>query len=101
LSSRSVGSKGFQVSGVAKRAKGAWASFYSPQKESFRWGVRDLDMSGQGTEYVWERLLEPGLGTEHVRCRDLTQVKTRRLDMSSPGSGYVQKMLLEPSDPVG
>jgi hypothetical protein len=66
LSSRSVGSKDFQVSAVAKRAKGAWASFYSPQKESSHSGVRDPDMSGQDTEYVQERLLESGLGTGHV-----------------------------------
>jgi hypothetical protein len=34
LSSRSVGSKCFQVTGVVNGAKGAQSSFYSPQKES-------------------------------------------------------------------
>jgi hypothetical protein len=29
-----------------------WTSFYSPQKESARWGVRDLNMSGQEIGYV-------------------------------------------------
>jgi hypothetical protein len=58
-------------------------------------------MSGQGTGYVRERLLELGLGTEHVRCQDLTQVKIRRPDMSSPRTGYVREILLEPSDPAG
>jgi hypothetical protein len=57
-------------------------------------------MSGQGTRYVWERLLEPGLGTGHVRCWDLTRVKTGRSDMSDLGTEYVQEMLLEPSDPA-
>jgi hypothetical protein len=89
LSSRCVGSKSFQVGGVANRAKGVWTSFYSPQKETSHWGVIDPDMSGQGTEYVLERLLEPGLGTRHVRCRDLTRVKTRRSDISSPVTRYI------------
>jgi hypothetical protein len=84
LSSRSVGSKGFQVSGVAKWANGAWSSFYSPQKESSHWGVQDPDMSDQGTRYVWERLLEPSLGIGHVQCRDITRFKTRRPDISGP-----------------
>jgi hypothetical protein len=72
LSSRNIGSKCFQVSGVANGVKGVWASFYSPQKESSYWGVRDLDMFGQETRYVRERLLELGLGTRHVWCWDLT-----------------------------
>jgi hypothetical protein len=58
-------------------------------------------MSGQGTGYVRERLLEPGIGTGHVRCQDLTRVKTRRLDMSGLGTLYVQETLLELGDPVG
>jgi hypothetical protein len=41
-----------------------------------------------------------GQGTRHVRCWDLTQVKTRRLDMSGPRIVYVQETLLEPGDPV-
>jgi hypothetical protein len=79
----------------------AWASFYSSQKESSRWGVRDPDMSDQGTGYVRERLLEPDLSTKHVRCRDLTRVKTRRPDMSGPWIGCVRETLLEPGDPAG
>jgi hypothetical protein len=98
LRSRNVGSNGFQVSGVANRVKGAWASFYSPQKESFCWGVRDPVMSSQGSRYVQKVLLELGRGTEHVRCRDLTRVKTRRADMSCPGTRYVLEMVLEPND---
>jgi hypothetical protein len=101
LSSRSVGSKCFQVSGVSNGVNGAWTSFYSPQKKSFYWGVRDPNMSDQKTRYVQERLLEPGLGTGQVRCRDLTQVKTRRSDMSCPGTRYVRRTLLEPGDPTG
>jgi hypothetical protein len=68
LSSRNAGSKCFQVSGVVNRVKGAWTSFYSPQKESSRCGVKDPDMSGQETGYVRETLLEPGLSTKHVWC---------------------------------
>jgi hypothetical protein len=34
--------------------------FYSPQKESTRWGARDPDMSGSGAGHVRLTLLEPG-----------------------------------------
>jgi hypothetical protein len=101
LSSRSIGSKGFQVSGVAKRAEGAWASFYSPQKESSCFGVRDSNMFDKGTGYVRERLLESSLGTGHVRYQDLTRVKTLRPDMSGLETGYVWEMLLKLGDPAG
>jgi hypothetical protein len=94
LGSRNVGSKCFQNSGVANLVKEAWSSFYSPQKESFRWGVRDLDISGLGAGHIHKCLLEPGLGTGHVQCLGLTQVNSRRPDMSSPGTEYVQKWLL-------
>jgi hypothetical protein len=50
--------------------------------------------------YIRETLLEPGLGTGHVRCQDLTWVKTRRSDMFGPGIGYVRETSLEPGDPV-
>jgi hypothetical protein len=46
LSSRNVGSMCFQNSGVANWVKEVWGSFYSPQKESFHWGVRDPDIFG-------------------------------------------------------
>jgi hypothetical protein len=52
LNLRNVGSKGLQVSEVSSRVKDAWGSFYSPQKESFYWDVRDPGMSGLGTEHV-------------------------------------------------
>jgi hypothetical protein len=55
-------------------------------------------MSDQETEYVRETLLESGLGTGHVRCRDLTQVRSERPDMSGLGTGYVWRSLLEPGD---
>jgi hypothetical protein len=71
--------------------KEVWGSFYSPQKESFRWGVRDLDMSGMGVGHVRKGLLESGLGTGQVRCLGLIQVNSRRSDMSGPGTRYVQK----------
>jgi hypothetical protein len=58
----------FQVNGVDNGVKGVW-SFYSPQKESIRWGLRDPDMSGQDTEYVRKTLLELGLGNGYVWCR--------------------------------
>jgi hypothetical protein len=74
---------------VANGVKGAWTSFYRPQKESICWGVRDPDMSSKETGYVREMLLEPSLGTEHVWCRDLTRVKAERPNMSGPGTGYV------------
>ena len=51
--------------------KGAWIPFYSPQKESVHWGVRDPDMSGSGAGHVRLTLLEPGLGAGLVRFRDL------------------------------
>jgi hypothetical protein len=101
LSSRSVGSKGFQVSGVAKRAKGAWTSFYSPQKESSHWGVRDPNMSGLEARHVCQTSLEPGLATGHVQCWDLAWVISERLDMSGLGGRYVRRTLLEPDDPAG
>jgi hypothetical protein len=90
LSSRSFGAKDFQVNGVANRVKGVETSFYRPRRESTRWGVRDPDMSSQEIGYVQETLLEPSLGTRHVRCRDLTWVKAESPDMSSLGTGYVQ-----------
>jgi hypothetical protein len=68
LSSRSVGSKGFQVSEVANKAKGVWASFYSLQKESFCGGVRDPDMFELEVRLVRQTFVEPDLGTRHVRC---------------------------------
>jgi hypothetical protein len=57
-------------------------------------------MSDQRTGYVRKMLLEPNLGTGHVRCRDLTRVKIRRPDMFDPGAGYVRETLLEPGDPA-
>jgi hypothetical protein len=88
LSSRSFGSKCIQVNVVANRVKEAWTSFYSPQKESAHWDIKDPDMSVQETGYVREMLLEPGFGTGQVRCWDLTQVKAERLDMSSLGTEF-------------
>jgi hypothetical protein len=49
-------------------------------------GVIDPGMSSQGTGYVRKSLLEPSLGTEHVRCLGLAWVNTRRPDIS--GKGY-------------
>jgi hypothetical protein len=70
LSSRNIGSKGLQVSGVVKRAEGAWASFYSP-KRNLPIGVSEIrtcptrgpDMSAKG---YWNPALAPdisGAGT--------------------------------------
>jgi hypothetical protein len=95
LSSRSFGSKDFHVNGVANRVKGLETSFYRPHRESSRSGVRDLDMSGQEARYVQETLQEPGLGTGHVRCMDLTLVKAERPDMSDPGTRYARRSSLE------
>jgi hypothetical protein len=39
-------------------------------------------MSGLEVEHVWQMSLEPGLGTKHVRCWDLTWVKVDGPDMS-------------------
>jgi hypothetical protein len=52
-------------------------------------------MSIKETGYVQEMLLEPSLGTEHVRCRDLTWVKAERSDISGPGTGHVPRLSLE------
>jgi hypothetical protein len=73
LSSRSFGSKDFQVNWVAKWVEGAETPFYWPHRESARWGVRDPDMSDQETGYVWKRLLEPGPSAGHIRCTNLTR----------------------------
>jgi hypothetical protein len=89
LSSRSIGSKCFQVSGAANGVKGAWTSFYSPKRNLLSYGVRGPDISIQETGYVQKRLLEPGLGIGYVRCRDLTRVRFERPDMSGLGVGYV------------
>jgi hypothetical protein len=89
LSSRKIGSRCFQNGRVANGVKGAWDSFYSPQKESFHWGVRGSDMSGLGAGHVRKGLLESGLGTGHVRCLGLTRVNSGRSDMSGSGTGYV------------
>jgi hypothetical protein len=51
-------------------------------------------MSGLDVGHVRKRLLEHGLGIEHVRCLDLTRVKAEGSGMSSPGTGYVREMLL-------
>jgi hypothetical protein len=66
-----------------------WNSFYIPQKESFCWGVRDPDMSGQEIGYVQKGLLEPGLDTGLVQCWDITWVRSEKPDMSGLGVKYV------------
>jgi hypothetical protein len=96
LSSREVGSKYFHVSGVAKRAEGAWASFYSPQQESSWLGSRDSDMSELGARHVHKWLLEPGLGTRHIQCYDLTRVITHRPEMSGPWPNMSRKGYCNP-----
>jgi hypothetical protein len=58
-----------------QKSYGAWRAFYSPRKESTRWGVRDPNMSGLRAGHVWQPFLKPDLGTEHVWCRGLTWVK--------------------------
>jgi hypothetical protein len=52
--------------------KEACDSFYSPRKESFRWGIRDPAMSRLGYKLVRKWLLELDLSTGHVRCLGLT-----------------------------
>jgi hypothetical protein len=69
--------------------EGAETPFYRPHEESVYWSVRDPDMSDQESRYVPKMLLELDLGTEHVQCRDLTQVKAERLNMSGLGTGFV------------
>jgi hypothetical protein len=46
-------------------------------------------MSGLEAGHVRQTSLEPGLGSRHVQCRDLTQVKAEGPDMSSLGTRYV------------
>jgi hypothetical protein len=77
LSSRKVDSRCFQNSRVANRAERAWGSFYSPQKESSYWGVRDPDMPGLGPEHVCKGLLETDIGTGYVLCLALSQDKAK------------------------
>jgi hypothetical protein len=75
---------------VANRAGGGGeGAFYSPQKESTRWDVRDPDMSGIGGRTC----PEPVSGTR-PRCLGLTRVKAKVHDMSGTGTRYVQKVLL-------
>jgi hypothetical protein len=92
-------------------SEGAWTYFYSSQKESIHWGVRDLDMSNKETRYVQKMLLEPdlstkmllepGLSTGHVQCWDLARVRAEGPDMSGLGVRYVRKLPLELGDQVG
>jgi hypothetical protein len=51
-------------------------------------------MSGLEAGHVRQRSLEPSLGTGHVLCMALTQVRAEESDMSSTGTGYVRKGLL-------
>jgi hypothetical protein len=46
-------------------------AFYSPLRESARWGVRDPDVSGSGAGHVRSTSLELSLGTGYVWSRDL------------------------------
>jgi hypothetical protein len=46
-------------------------AFYSPPRESSRWGVRDLDMSRSGAGHVRPTYLEPGLGIRYVWSGDM------------------------------
>jgi hypothetical protein len=71
-----------------------WGAFYSPQKESTRWGVRDPDMSELEARHVWQPSLESALGTGHVQCLPLTRVKAEEPGMSGTKTKYVQKVLL-------
>jgi hypothetical protein len=45
--------------------------FIAPQRESSRWAIRDLDISGSGVRHVRSACLETGQGTEYVRSEDL------------------------------
>jgi hypothetical protein len=45
----------------------ACGAFYSPPRESSRWGVRNPNMFGSGAGHVRLSSLEPGLGTGYVR----------------------------------
>jgi hypothetical protein len=49
---------------LSQRGVGA---FYSPLRESNRWGVRNPDMSGSGAGHVRPTSLQTGLGTGYVR----------------------------------
>jgi hypothetical protein len=48
LSSRSFGSKYFQVNGVTKWVEGVETPFFRPHSESAHWGVRGPDISDNG-----------------------------------------------------
>jgi hypothetical protein len=71
LSSRSFGSKDFQVNGVANgEGGGVETPFYRPHRESICLGVRDPDMFGLGPDMtgknLWTSVLAPdlsGVGT--------------------------------------
>jgi hypothetical protein len=81
---------------VANLAREAWGHFIAPPRESSCWGIRDLDMSGSGTEHVRQISLELGWGTEQVRFWSLTRDKAKRADMSGLGAGHVRPTSLEP-----
>jgi hypothetical protein len=65
----------FQVNVLANRSEGGGDLHFMPHRKSVHWGVRDPDMYELGARHVWQRSLEPGPGTGHVRCRDLTRIK--------------------------
>jgi hypothetical protein len=89
--------KGFSSQRSGQMSDGVQTHFYTPERESTRWGVRYPDKSDKEPRHIWKTLLEPDLGTGHVRCTDLAREKAVRLDMSCLGAEYVRR----PRDPVG
>jgi hypothetical protein len=93
LSSRSVGSKGFQVSGVAKWTKGVWASFYSP-KRNLLVGVSEIRICPG-----WGRTCPPNVFGTQTWHRSYPVL---RLNPSYFWEAeHVRRTLLEPGDPAG
>jgi hypothetical protein len=73
------------VSRVSNRAEGCGPPFIAP-KRNLLVGVSEIQTcQSRGVGLVRKWLLEPGLGTGHVRCSDLTSVITCRSDMSGLG----------------
>jgi hypothetical protein len=67
---------------VANQAREVWGAFYSPPRESARWGVRDPEISRSGAGHVRQTSLNPGRGIGQVRFWVLTRDKTERPVMS-------------------
>jgi hypothetical protein len=78
-------SKCLQCEMSANRASEAWGAFYSPPRESSRWGVRNPDMFGSGAGHVRSTSLKAGLGIGYIRSGTWSLRNWVRLDMSGLG----------------